>query len=170
MPKIVPTMTTNDWLKQIQEAGLLCDEYTDKVELAMNKTQLIDLAFDANGISYIPEMQAKGYPIPYDTIIKEFGSYINGRYVRDKNGYTSALYCKYAKPVILEETLTCFLGCKGINITVPDYYICEIFLDAECDVKLYLGTDSFVRVNMWKGAKLNLKRGFETQVMYKYHV
>lgn len=163
-------MTTNEWLRQIRKAGLLCDEYTDKVDMAMNKTQLIDLAFDANGISYIPEMQSKGHPIPYETIIKEFGSYINGRYVRDKSGYTSALYCLYEKNVILEETLTCFLGCKGISITVPDRYICEIFLDAECDVNLYLGSGASVRVNTWKGAKVNIKRGFESQVIYKHHV
>lgn len=163
-------MKANEWIEQIREAGLLCDEYCDKVDLAMNKTQLFDLILDANGISYIPEMAAKGHPVPYETITREFGSYINGRYVRDKDGYTSSLYCQYGRNVTLSETLTCFLGCKGIGIRVADYDICEIFLDAECQVTIRLGRDSRLVVNYW-GDESSIRTAAEygDRITYKHH-
>jgi len=160
-------MTTNDWLKQIQEAGLLCEEYTDKVELAMNKTQLIDLAFDANGISFIPEMESKGYALPYESIISEYGGFVNGRYKRSKDGYTSSMYVLCEDDVEVDTTITCFLGCK-CWVILPEFSFREIYLDKNCVVKLSVPSNSRVSIHTWEGAKIDFS-GCSGDVKVTHH-
>ena len=111
-------MTFSEWINKVMASGHLCEEYTNKVHEARSKKALMDIVLDANGSSYLCEMDSQGITLPYEPILKEFGAYINARYVAEyegKNGghYNSCIYCCYDEDVCFVET-TCvtMLGCK----------------------------------------------------------
>lgn len=159
-------MKTKDWLHEITNAGLLCGSYIDKVNDAKSKKQLIDICFDANGINYLCEMQEKGMPLPYETITKEFASYINGRYVAEYrnekgNGYTSTLYCCFSgEKINVDTTLCSVLGYTG-RIVVTKNNFAKIYLDKNCDVQIQLQDGAKANVEYWKGAKVEVLGNYE---------
>lgn len=135
-------MKFNDWITDIIHSGLLCSEYTKRVENAMNKKSLMDIVLDANGVSYLLEMQEKGKELPYETILREFKPYLNGRYIgifknEKGNGYTSKIYCCYDEKenIITDTTATVLLGCKN-RIIVPEYSLVKIYADNNCDIEI----------------------------------
>lgn len=155
-------MKYNEWISNIKNNGLLCDIYTQKVDKALSKKQIMDIVLDANGASYLMQMQSKGYPLPYETIIKEFGSYINGRYKaeykNDKgNGYTSSMYCCYTDEsfIELDTTQTILLGCNTV-LYVKDNSIAQVYADKNCDIIIYCPKSSRLIVDYWKGAKIKV--------------
>lgn len=147
-------------------AGLLCGVYTDKVNDAKSKKQLIDICFDANGINFLCEMQEKGMPLPYETICREFAPFINGRYVAEYrnekgHGYTSKLYCCYDEPEIVVDTTVCaILGYKGTIVVEKNNYA-KIYIDKNCDVKIKLSEYAKANVEYWKGAKVEVLGNYE---------
>ena len=79
-------MEIRDWLLDLWKMGLLCDEYKNLVCNAASKRQIMDIVLDANGISFLQEMQSEGHALPYEYILEKFGPYLNGRYIYDANG------------------------------------------------------------------------------------
>jgi hypothetical protein len=73
----VGTVIFKEWIEDIMQRGLLCKEYTEKVIHAKSKKQIMDIVLDVNGASYLLELSAKGFALPYETIRNEFGAYIN---------------------------------------------------------------------------------------------
>jgi hypothetical protein len=61
---------------------------------AKSKKQLFDLACNIRGLQYIAESIYNGWGLTSNYIEKEFGQFLNGRCVFDKDGYTSAIYCR----------------------------------------------------------------------------
>lgn len=129
-------MKFTDWIDNIIESGNLCDEYIEKVRKAISKKQIMDIVLDANGQTFLCEMQNKNIGLPYETIINEFGNYINGRYIATiDNKYTSTLYCCYGmgNEVTIESTITIFLGCSNLHIKIPSNQRCELTFDRNCN-------------------------------------
>lgn len=159
-------MKTNEWLQDIMNKGLLCGNYTDKVNEAKSKKQLMQIVLDANGINFLMEMQAKGYPLPYEVICTEFSSYLNGRYIAEYknekgNGYSSCMYCCFDGDTINVDTTICtVLGYTGtINVVKNNY--AYIVLDKNCDVKISLEDGAKAKVEYWKGAKVEVLGNYE---------
>lgn len=154
-------MKTSEWLSDIIENGALCGNYTDKVNEAKSKLQLFRLCCDANGTSFLMEMQEKGMPLPYETILREFGNYVNGKYKaefkNDKgNGYTSCLYCCSDRETIFVDTTLCsVLGYTG-RIVIAKNNFAKIYLDKNCDVQVELQDGARCIVEYWKGAKVEV--------------
>lgn len=155
-----------DWLNLLRENSLLCDDYSNKAKESKSKKQLVDLCFDANGSSFLPEMAAKGFELPYEFICNHFGSYINGRYIADykndnNHGYTSKMYCCYNEPEILVDTTVCtILGYKGTIVVEKNNYA-KIYIDKNCDVKIRLQDYAKANVEYWKGAKVEVVNNCE---------
>lgn len=132
-----------DWLNELEERGLLCEDYSSRIAKAKSKRQLVDLGLDANGISYLCEMQQKGCPLPYETILSEFKNFINGNYIFESepndNGatYTCELYCCYSSDdhVDVRTTAITFLGCVARIILNPNS-VSKIYLDTNCKVEI----------------------------------
>ena len=131
-------MKTMNWLKnEIMANGLLCAEYAERVRNAKSKKRLFDIVCDANGVSWLPEMRAKGFPLEYQTIHEEFGRYVNGKckpeYESPITGgsYSSALYCQYneVKDIVVDTTLACFLSC-GLGLAVLSIYCLKLEVDS----------------------------------------
>lgn len=154
-------MDFKTWLQSVIKSGNLCDVYKDKAMDAKSKVALMKLCLDANGASYLCEMQAKGYPLSYETIKREFGAYINGRYIgeykNDKgNGYTSSIYCNVDDvEVEIKTTLTTFLGCT-IKIAVQDNDFNKVYLDKNCNVEVYCPKSSRLIIEYWDGANIKI--------------
>lgn len=130
--------TMQNFMRNAQRMGL-CKEYTDKCSAAKSKKQLMDIALDANGISYIANAVAKGY-LSAEYIYNAFNPFINGKYVRDKDGYTSCLYCSHGHEDDIAEIQANTTAMVVINligtIVIPENRICEIHLvNSKCYIK-----------------------------------
>ncbi len=154
-------MKTTEWIENIIKNGALCGNYTDKVNGARSKLQLFRLCCDSNGANFLMEMQEKGMPLPYETICKEFASYINGRYVAEYrnekgNGYNSMLFCCFSgEKININTTLCSVLGCVG-RIVIAKNNFAKIYIDKNCDVQIELQDGARCIVEYWKGAKVEV--------------
>lgn len=129
-------VTLEQFRKNAAEHGI-CEMSADW-DKCKSKKQLIDLALSIRGIEYIAKAVSEGWGIDAETICREFAPFINGKYVRDKDGYTSALYCSFKEEspaeIYAEQTALLVIGFIG-NIYIPKNRICEIHLvDSKCYV------------------------------------
>lgn len=132
------TITLMEFRRQADKHGI-CEMSKDWDNCKSNK-QRMDLALSARGMSFVAQAIAEGWGISADEICKEFKPFLNGRYVRDKGGYTSAVYCSDGKENCVAEinaTTTALLVINFVGtITIPENRICEIHLvNSECYVK-----------------------------------
>lgn len=123
-------------MQQFYKASLeggLCDRYSQLWQSAHSKRQLMDIALDANGVSFVAEAVADGSFLTEEYIAKEFEHFLNGQYVRKNGqGYTSALYLG-KNDITIQYALNLIIGCKGtLFITRP----CEIHL-VNSNVQIY---------------------------------
>ena len=160
-------MKTVKWLNDIINKGLLCEEYTEKVNLAHSKKQIFDICADSNGISFLAEMREKGYPLSYDTIKEEFEKYLNGRYkpmftTPMGGSYSSSIYCDYDKEcdIVVDTTVCSLLSCHN-EVWVQQFNYTRIVLDQECDIKLYCPINARAVVEVYGDAKVEVVEGIE---------
>lgn len=148
------------WVALLKENGLLCDMYSEKVDNAKSKLELVRCCLDANGVDFLQEMQSAGFPLPYEVVCSVFRSYINGRYVaefkNDKgNGYTSCVYCCFSDfaDIHIETTITTILGCKS-NIWVSENDFVRLVIDKNCELAIHVPDSSRCIIDYWDGAKV----------------
>lgn len=149
-------MKTIDWLRGIIESGLLCEEYTNKANKVKGKKALFDLVCDSNGVSFLCEMRAKGFPLDYDVIKEEFGRYINGKCKPSfetptmTSTYTSSLYCNLGgeEAIVVDTTLACLLGCE-CEVRIAPFNFSRICLDQNSKIKLFCPPTSKVIIETW---------------------
>ena len=156
-------MSFKEWINNIIKEGHLCESYEQKVKSSSTKLSLMRLCLDANGASYLCEMDSLGYQLPYETILKEFGNYINGRYIaafhnENGNGYTSTLYCCYTddSKINIETTLTTILGCKS-DLYIKENDFVKIYADRNCELTIHCPKSARCIINYWNGAKIVVK-------------
>lgn len=162
-------MDFENWISNIIESGNLCSGYTDRVLNAQSKLQIVRTVLDANGCSWLQEMDKKGMPLPYSVILSEFKNYINGNYIAEfRNergcGYSSAIYCCFSdgNSIDVTTTLLTMLGCGGgIELHIAENNFCHIYLDRNCDVKIFCPESARVIVDMWEGAKCSVHGNVE---------
>lgn len=113
----------------------LCKEYAAKLDKAGSKKAMIDLALDANGMPWVAESVAKG-DLPIDVVANDFKPFLNGKYTRIGNGFTSRIYCQPPEDSIkIETTATLIIGFKG-----------KVIVDRPC--RLYLCKSDVTIVGM----------------------
>lgn len=140
-----------EFLAKAKRLGL-CKEYTAKVNNAGSKKQLVDVAMDANGLSWICSSIARGWGLSPEYISQNYAPFLNGRYVFDGNGYSSTIYCQN-NHVNVNTTAAAIIDCQG---TINVKRVCELHIansrvtitgNARCVVYLYNSTidnsDSF---------------------------
>lgn len=160
------TMTFREWINDIMDNGMLCSNYTDRVNGALGKKQLMDIVLDANGMSYLQEMQQNGFPLPYETILREFNRFINGRYIYEsipnEKGYTytTAIYCCYNDDdhIDVETTAISLLGCKT-KLNITKLLATSVYLDSNCEVDIVCPEDTTCSVYKYGNAKVNNVEG-----------
>lgn len=149
-------MKVVDWLNKVIDSNILCEGYCEKVKKAKGKKSLMDIVLDANGSTWLCEMDAKGNPLPYEYIESEFGSYINGRYKADFGKYSSSLYCCYSfDDMIIDTTVTTFLGCTT-KVIIQENSIVNIVADKNCDLSIRCPQTSRCIIDCWGNAKIDV--------------
>ena len=114
----------------------LCDKYSEMWDNCKSKKQLFDLATDSNGIPYICEAMVEGWGVTPDFISEKFKTFVNGRYISQHNGYTSAMYVEkfFIEPLVVKTTNLVVIACEGV-IEVPENTVCNLFV-VESDVSV----------------------------------
>lgn len=154
-------MEFHEWLNSVIKSGNLCDVYKDKALDAKSKLALVRLCLDSNGASYLCEMQAKGYPLSYETICNKFRSYINSRYVaefKNERGsfYNSSIYCCFDESDIeINTTLTTILGCT-CDVWIEKNDFVKIYADKNCKLMIHCHETSRCIVEYWDGAIIEI--------------
>ena len=120
-------VTLEQFRKNAAEHGI-CEMSADW-DKCKSKKQLIDLALSIRGIEYLAKAISEGWGIDADTICREFAPFNYGKYVREKDGYTSALWCSFKEEspaeIYAEQTALLVINFIG-KIYIPKNRICEI--------------------------------------------
>lgn len=104
----------------------LCQEYTEKVDKAASKKQFMDICLDANGMNWLSHAIARWHGLSAEYISREFHAFNEGRYVRNKDGYTSAMYCSPTTNPEITTTAAIVINHFGkVHINRP---ICELYI------------------------------------------
>lgn len=154
-------MTFKDWINNLISVGLLCGDYTSRVNSALSKKQLADIGLDANGISYLCRMAQKGYPLPYDTLLHEFENFINGNYIYESKPndrrytYTTEMYVDFGGTIDITTTAIALLGCKA-RLNVCGNSLVNIHVDKNCEIEVNCSPSSRCRVFLYGDAEVKI--------------
>jgi hypothetical protein len=99
------------FITKAKELGL-CKEYSQKIDSAMSKKQVMDIALDANGVSWLCDSIAQGWGLTPNYIARNYANFLNARYVYHGKGYTSAIYCQNDN-IDIKTTVSCVIECNG---------------------------------------------------------
>lgn len=170
-------MKTTEWLSKIQREGLVCSDYMRRIQSVKSKKQMIDLLLDANGVSFLPEMDAKGHPLPYEWFTSDFKSYINGLYKAEhtsKNGgkYDSKVYCCYTGnnyDIEIDTTITLMLGCTA-DVWIEAHTFVKLYVDKNCSLMLHGHPSARVIVECWGDALIDTDGEFDKLEIIRHGV
>lgn len=142
-----------EWLEQVTKSGNLCEQYQNKAERTMSLKAYFDFATDANGASFIPEMQSKGFILPYEYICEHFSSFINGKYVsvhhnHDRSEYTTEVYCCHRGQINARTTILTLLGCNCI-VKPEKHAVITIYADKNTTLTIDDNESLEVKVEYW---------------------
>ena len=113
----------------------LCGAYKTKWDSATSKEELMEIATDAKGMDMIADSISNEWGLSPLYIIKNFSDYINGKWQRNKDGYTSEMYVSHKSDVDIRSTLTLFVDCE-CDIVVSKGIVCEIYLSGKSKVRV----------------------------------
>ena len=122
----------NDLLSFIRIAMMLglCTSYKDKWDEATSKEALMDMALDSNGVEMLADAAAFGWGMDIQYMKRTFSDYINGKWKRNKDGYTSCLYVDFNGQIEQDCTLTTVLSSK-VEFHVPEGSVCKLYVGGE---------------------------------------
>lgn len=126
----------------------LCERGARIWEHCKSNKQLIDYALSAWGCDYVCEAVCEGWGISPEKIAEDFAPFNNGRYIRNKDGYTSVMYClPDIQTISISTTLTLIIGLRDGHIVVPKNMVGEIYL---CDSEVTVGGEGKSVINVYK--------------------
>lgn len=117
-------MSNNELLNMKRNALMLglCGEYKKKWDNCASKKELIDLVLDSNGVEFLADTITFCWGCSQGFLLKEFSDFINGKYQRKKDGYTSELYVEPHDKIELRSTLTVIAGGRASVIVPPNFF------------------------------------------------
>lgn len=119
-------------LREFREAAKsrnICEKYSELLDGCNTKKQLFDLATDSNGIPFICEAMVDGWSVTPELISENFKTFINGRYISQHKGYTSAMYVErfFIEPLVAKTTNVVIMACEGV-VEIPENVVCNLFI------------------------------------------
>ena len=155
-------MKLQEWINTVLNDNLVCERYADDLRAVTSKSKLLDVALDVNGFPFIMDMGAKGFPLPYETIMTELKSYINGRYIVTKTGksgksYTTSAYCCYSDSVAIDivTTATMFFGCN-LDVYVKENDFVRLYCDPNTSLRVHCPKNARCIVELWGNATVEV--------------
>lgn len=127
----------NDLLSFKRNAMMLglCTSYKDKWDEATSKEALMDIALDSNGVEMLTDAAAFGWGMDIQYLKRTFSGYINGKWKRNKDGYTSCLYVDFNGQIEQDCTLTTVLSSK-VEFHVSEGSVCKLYVGGESTVHI----------------------------------
>lgn len=113
----------------------LCTGYKNKWDAATSKEALMDMALDSNGVELLADAHSFGFGMDIQYMKRTFSDYINGKWKRNKDGYTSCLYVDFNGQIEQDSTLTTVLASK-VEFHVPKGSVCKLYVGAESTVNI----------------------------------
>lgn len=113
----------------------LCGEYKKKWDGSVSPRELMDIALDANGVEFMADSFSFGWGMSKEYVIDRFADYINGGYVRNKDGYTSEMYVGYKGDIHIRSTITLIAWCDT-NIIVPPHFVGRVYVCGNSNVSV----------------------------------
>lgn len=124
----------------------LCEEYKNKWNAAVDKSDLIKMALDAKGIDFMADSISNGWGVSAEFLKKKFPEYINGIIIKNPDGYTSSMFVKQKTKIEVKSTLTLLVSCDCDVIVEEDkmtnLYVCgqssvNVLCNGYCQIYLY---------------------------------
>ncbi len=113
----------------------LCGAYKGKWDAATSKEALMDMALDSNGVEMLSDAASFGWGMDIQYMKRSFSDYINGKWKRSKNGYTSCLYVDYNGHIEQRCTITTVLSSK-VDFYVPKGSVCKLYVGGGTEVNI----------------------------------
>lgn len=113
----------------------LCGAYKDKWDAATSKEALMDMALDSNGVEMLADAASFGWGMDIQYMKRTFSDYINGKWKRSKDGYTSCLYVDYNGHIEQTCTITTALSSK-VDFYVPKGSVCKLYVGGGTEVNI----------------------------------
>lgn len=113
----------------------LCGGYKEKWDAATSKEALMDIALDSNGVEMLADAAAFGWGMDIQYMKRTFFGYINGKWKRNKDGYTSCLYVDFNGQIEQDCTLTTVLSSK-VEFNVPKGSVCKLYVSGGSEVNI----------------------------------
>ena len=85
------------------------------------------MVLDSNGVEFLADAITFGWGCSQEFLLNEFADFINGKYQRKKDGYTSELYVHHNDMVVLRSTITLVVGGEA-DIIIPDDFIGNLYI------------------------------------------
>lgn len=104
----------------------LCERGARIWEHCGSKKALMDFCLSGWGCDYVATAISEGWGISPEAIAMDFAPFNNGGYVRDKDGYTSAMYCRPVDAVHVITTLSLIIDCD--KDVIIDKNVCELYI------------------------------------------
>lgn len=120
-----------------------CKEYASMVYRCKSVKELFDTALDIQSVEFVSKAIDDGWCIDSADIQRIFNAYVNGKYVREKDGYKSVMYCNYCGEAVVEQTVV-FVIDSEITLFLPDYAICKVFIAGCSNVHFKGGGTAFI--------------------------
>lgn len=115
----------------------LCGEYTAKWDKAQSKRDLADIGLDINGMRFVSATSAKNtWGLSPKYITENFSDFINGKYIRKKDGYTSEVYVQYHGDITVRSTAIMIIQCD-CEVFIPRNHIAEIYVTCESHIQIH---------------------------------
>lgn len=145
-------------IREYIENSTMCAEYKKKLLSAHSKREMFDIMSDINGLAFLCGMES-GYVLPYELMTEKFGGFLNGRYIANRDGYTSKVYCCYCdtEPIEADTALIGIFGCGDVTVNVGDNAICRLYLDRNSRATVNVGEGAICICNfigdsvIWQG-------------------
>lgn len=124
-------------LKRGAIANGLCGQYAEMWNNAQNKKDLVDIALDANGMRFLASTSAKNaWGLSPQYISEKFAEFINGKYLRKRDGYTSEIFVLFNGTIKTRSTALVIMQCD-CDVYVPLNRIVEIYVSCGSKIRLH---------------------------------
>lgn len=124
-------MTQSKSILELKRKALamgLCGDYKGKWDNAQTPKELVKLATDINGADFLCASVAKEWGLSKDFLLKNFGEYINGKFIaRQEKGYTSEIYIGHTDKIVSFATILILLYTEDAVVHIPKNHVCKIY-------------------------------------------
>lgn len=134
-------------MKRYALAHGLCGRYAGLWDNASSPKDLVDMASDANGMSFMAEGFADGWCPPEEYVVRNFGDFINGAYVSRHKGYTGEIWCGERSGRYVDASAASVLVAHcDMTLVVPARKVCAVYVSGVSDVLVDCDGTAFVKV------------------------